>query len=144
MLLQASQFVTDPKTEQKRQSPNFATFSAPILNIFSHFLSARSVRYDEATGRKASRKERSETFSSILQCCLNFFPLLSLLWSEFFSDLRLRYIKQAPLVIINVRMSYCEFNFSFPLRPLPKRRKSCETNDFLKFFVVVVGVVGVK
>lgn len=73
----------------------FRDFFRAYLNIFS------LLRHEAR--RMAKRKERSKTFFNV--------AFRNLLQSDFFSDPRLRYIKQAPLVIINERMSYCELFF---------------------------------
>lgn len=92
-------FATHHAARRKKIHCESLKISRLFPRLFKYFFSL--LRHEAR--RMAKRKERSKTFFNV--------AFRNLLQSDFFSDPRLRYIKQAPLVIINERMSYCELFF---------------------------------
>lgn len=84
-------------------------FRASFKSFLPCRLSRRIFDGQKAKGEKKCFSAFFASFRSRFWLSKNIFFLLSLLLS---SDGAPIYIKQAPLVIINERMNYCEFNFS--------------------------------
>jgi hypothetical protein len=95
----------------------FRAYSNPPLR----FVASEQARNLDGEGERGERNASRASFSLLPFLFAFGFPkktffssILSGSLSDGASDI---YIKQAPLVIINERMNYCEFNFSRLARP---------------------------